>query len=191
MTIQWNTVTWYSKLIAVIFFVLTFTFAFYLGTQYEKAWTMERSQTGQYGTDSTGGEYGEIGTIPEDDSVPGGSVDPNISSTITATTSQVTLRSGQTGIFDGFKITLNSVINDYRCPIDVQCIQAGAINTNVTFVSTEGMKTFNMPSDEVPQRYGSYTISIVAVSPPTHSKKKISQSEYLVTFKVLKVGMPQ
>ncbi len=35
--IQWNKVTWYSKLLAVVVFVATFFFAFYLGAQYEAA----------------------------------------------------------------------------------------------------------------------------------------------------------
>ncbi len=38
MKIEWNKVTWYSKLIAVIFFVMTFALAFYFGVEYEKAW---------------------------------------------------------------------------------------------------------------------------------------------------------
>ena len=32
MTIQWNNVTWYSKLLAVIVFVVTFFLGFWLGT---------------------------------------------------------------------------------------------------------------------------------------------------------------
>lgn len=36
MTIEWNKVTWYSKLLAVIIFVATFWIAFYLGEQYRE-----------------------------------------------------------------------------------------------------------------------------------------------------------
>ncbi len=36
MKIEWNRVTWYSKLLAVIVFVGVFVLAFYLGRQYEK-----------------------------------------------------------------------------------------------------------------------------------------------------------
>ncbi len=35
MKIQWNKVTWYSKLVAVIVYVLTFVLAFKLGMLYE------------------------------------------------------------------------------------------------------------------------------------------------------------
>ena len=37
MHIEWNKVTWYSKLAAVIIFVATFFIGFYLGRQYESA----------------------------------------------------------------------------------------------------------------------------------------------------------
>ncbi len=36
MTIEWNKVTWYSKLLAVILFVLTFAAAFYFGKEFQK-----------------------------------------------------------------------------------------------------------------------------------------------------------
>jgi hypothetical protein len=36
MHIEWNTVTWYSKLIAVLVFVATFAIAFYLGIAWER-----------------------------------------------------------------------------------------------------------------------------------------------------------
>jgi len=35
MKIEWNKVTWYSKLAAVIIYVGTFALAFYLGRMYE------------------------------------------------------------------------------------------------------------------------------------------------------------
>ena len=37
MRIEWNKVTWYSKLAAAIIFVATFFIGFYLGRQYEAA----------------------------------------------------------------------------------------------------------------------------------------------------------
>jgi membrane-bound inhibitor of C-type lysozyme len=36
--IQWNKVTWYSKLAAVILFVIVFAWAFHLGRQYESVY---------------------------------------------------------------------------------------------------------------------------------------------------------
>ncbi len=36
MRIEWNRVTWYSKLTAVVLFVSTFALGGYLGTEYQK-----------------------------------------------------------------------------------------------------------------------------------------------------------
>ena len=35
MPIQWNKVTWYSKLLAVIIYIATFGMGIYIGIQYE------------------------------------------------------------------------------------------------------------------------------------------------------------
>jgi hypothetical protein len=37
MKVQWNKVTWYSKLIAVILFMIVFWFGLWLGMQYQHA----------------------------------------------------------------------------------------------------------------------------------------------------------
>jgi hypothetical protein len=36
--IKWNKVTWYSKLVAIVVFVVTFFLGFNLGVQYEKVY---------------------------------------------------------------------------------------------------------------------------------------------------------
>ncbi|KND47682.1 MAG: hypothetical protein AB201_01970 [Parcubacteria bacterium C7867-006] len=154
MNIEWNRVTWYSKLIAIIVFVSTFWLAFCFGVQYEKLMEFKR-------------------TTPESEvSIP--------------SIGDVVLSVGQTKSLGEFKITLNSVPNDYRCPVDVQCIQAGAINTNVTFVYGKEAVTKNMPSDEVPQEFAGYKISIVEINPPLYSKKPTEQSEYRIKFHIEK-----
>ena len=43
MRIEWNKVTWYSKLAAVIIFAATFFLGFYLGRQYERIRAAETS----------------------------------------------------------------------------------------------------------------------------------------------------
>lgn len=37
MKISWNKVTWYSQIIAIILYILTLGFGFYIGTEYQKA----------------------------------------------------------------------------------------------------------------------------------------------------------
>lgn len=99
---------------------------------------------------------------------------------------KVALKVGESATVPGFTITLNSVPNDYRCAVDVQCIEAGAIVANVTFKSDAGEKTFNMPSDEVPQEYAGYNIAIVSVMPLPYAGKVINPKDYEVTFMLAK-----
>lgn len=98
----------------------------------------------------------------------------------------ITLGVGEKGTVGNLEITFNALVQDSRCPIDVQCIQAGAVNTNVTFKEGSHIETKNMPSDEVPQRFGEYMISIVQIAPPRKSKKEISPPEYRITFHISK-----
>jgi len=48
MKIQWNKVTWYSKLIAVVLFIAVFFLGFYLGREYEEARSGEGQGHGFY-----------------------------------------------------------------------------------------------------------------------------------------------
>ena len=171
MTVEWNRVTWYSKLLAVIFFVLTFSFAFYLGVQYEKVWQL--NNTPAYGTDSTGGEYGEIPDTSTSNS------------NVVATSTDITLRVGEKGVVNNIHILFNSVVNDSRCAVDVQCIQAGWVTTNVTFLIGSSTETYTLASNTGPLRLNEgQTISIASVAPVKNSKKTIALSDYRVTFHI-------
>jgi hypothetical protein len=62
MKIEWNRVTWYSKLLAVVIFVGTFLLAFKLGMAYEAAragtpWDVDNWH-GEESTQPTGGTAG-------------------------------------------------------------------------------------------------------------------------------------
>ncbi len=97
---------------------------------------------------------------------------------------EVILGVGQTGNFSNLSLTFNEFIADYRCPIDVQCIQAGAVVANITLKSEEEELTLNKPSDEVPLEFAGYEISIVNTNPPAMSQKIIDPKDYVVTFSV-------
>lgn len=98
----------------------------------------------------------------------------------------ITLGVGETGKVENLAITFNKSVQDSRCPIDVQCIQAGAVNINVTFAQGPHVETTNMPSDEVPQEFEGYKISIIDVNPPRKSQTEINPSDYEITFHVSK-----
>ncbi|MBP6855062.1 MAG: hypothetical protein KBD26_01405 [Candidatus Pacebacteria bacterium] len=91
---------------------------------------------------------------------------------------------GDSGEALGLTVTFNALVNDYRCPVDVQCIEAGAINTNITLKDSEGEVTANYSSDGVPYSFNGYEISIVGVSPDVYSEKFIDPTSYVVTFNI-------
>lgn len=91
---------------------------------------------------------------------------------------------GETKEVGGVRITLHEVVGDYRCPVDAQCIQAGAITARVTFEQGDTKEEFNMPSDEAPRPFGSAQVSITEVAPPLRSDEAADPSAYIVTFKV-------
>lgn len=95
---------------------------------------------------------------------------------------EVTLRVGHTGEGAGLTITFNELTNDYRCPVDVNCIQAGAVVANITLTDGSETITFNKPSDEVPTWWRGYEVSIVSVSPEARSTVTINPQDYVVTF---------
>ncbi len=109
---------------------------------------------------------------------------PNVSTVVVGNTATIAM--GQTKTINGVSITLNDIVADYRCPIDVTCIEAGAIVANVTFKVGDEVKTFNMPSDEVPQTFVGYTVVIGETTPPARAKVTIDQNQYVVQFTVEK-----
>ncbi len=98
--------------------------------------------------------------------------------------SYVTLAIGETSGAMGLSIRLDEVTNDYRCPVDVQCIEAGAINTRITLSNGDTTEEVFYSSDGVPMTWNGYNISIVAASPDLYSTSTINQDDYAVTFYV-------
>ncbi len=92
---------------------------------------------------------------------------------------------GQTREVMGVSITLNAVVQDVRCPIDVECIEAGAINTDITLSTGEITETIFYASDGIPFSFQDFEISIVGVLPELVSTETINPNDYVVTFNVL------
>lgn len=95
-----------------------------------------------------------------------------------------TVKIGEMKYINGVNITLHSVVGDYRCPIDVTCIQGGAITANVTLKSESYEETKNMASDEAPMPFDTFHISIVEINPPLLSTEPADPNAYVLTFKV-------
>jgi hypothetical protein len=96
----------------------------------------------------------------------------------------VTLTEGETKEATGLKITFHLLSQDYRCPVDAQCIEAGSVLADVTLQSGEQVITRSLPSDEVPYEFAGYKISIVKVTPDLLSGIEIRPAKYTVTFHV-------
>lgn len=91
---------------------------------------------------------------------------------------------GKSIFINGVRITLNKIIQDSRCPIDVQCIQAGWVTANVTLQSDTDKETIDMSSNTVPVAFDSYKISIENVKPLRTSGSTLDLGSYLITFRV-------
>jgi len=94
------------------------------------------------------------------------------------------IKVGQTVFINGVKITLNKIVGDSRCPIDVVCIQAGNVVADVTLQSNTDKETRDMVSNKkIP--FDSFQISIEKVIPQSKSTETINPQDYIITFKVV------
>lgn len=100
----------------------------------------------------------------------------------------VTLGVGDTGEAAGVTITFNELVQDNRCPIDVVCIEGGAVTVNITLASGDETTTLNKASDEAPLVFAGYEVSIVGVAPEAVSTRTIDKDEYEITFHVAPVA---
>ena len=93
---------------------------------------------------------------------------------------------GETKKFDGLEMTFVALVQDNRCPIDVVCIEGGAVNTTINLKTESKNETLNYASDGVPLNYEGFNISIANVLPEANSKIVINPNDYIVTFKIEK-----
>jgi hypothetical protein len=115
---------------------------------------------------------------------------------LASTTSEGTERSsgeaviavGESKLIGGVKITVNKVVSDSRCPIDVQCIRAGEITASVTLQSDTDKETLELASNMPPHGFDAYQVSLTGVTPEKRSSTAIDTTGYRLTFKVEKLG---
>lgn len=92
---------------------------------------------------------------------------------------------GQTKFIGGVRVTLNKIVQDSRCPVDVQCIQAGRVDADITLVSDTDKETVTLYSDGKPHGFDSFLVSIVGVLPEAHTATKQDFSGYVLQIKVV------
>ncbi len=94
----------------------------------------------------------------------------------------ITLGVGEEKRLDDVVITLRSVENDSRCPVDVQCVSAGSVTIRMALrVGTEAEElTYSFDAD--PYWFEGYFIDVVEVFPEARSNGVIDPLSYRVTF---------
>ncbi len=90
-----------------------------------------------------------------------------------------TLAIGEKMIVNGTIISPDKVLQDSRCPVDVQCIQAGTVTVHLTTGDSGATLTLGQP-----QTVAGMTIKLVSVTPAKQSKVTIVPSDYRFTFTI-------
>lgn len=83
----------------------------------------------------------------------------------------------------GFKVIPTELLEDSRCAIDVQCIQAGTVRVRASFESPtgQGSKIFVLDKPEI---VGNWEVILVQVEPAPESTREIGESDYIFYFRI-------
>lgn len=91
----------------------------------------------------------------------------------------------KTKTFNGMSLTPVKVLEDSRCPINVQCIQAGVVRLQVNLENVEGKGTQVFTLNQ-PIKTEAGIIELKSVMPTAHTDTNINSRNYVFTFKVSK-----
>lgn len=80
-------------------------------------------------------------------------------------------------------ITPLEVVEDSRCPTDVQCIQAGTVRAKVRLEGPGGTQVVTMVLGS-PVAFGNKHVTLMNVTPSKNTSKPIAPSDYRFTFSV-------
>ncbi|MFZ2555748.1 MAG: hypothetical protein WAZ27_04985 [Minisyncoccia bacterium] len=100
-----------------------------------------------------------------------------------------TIKLNETVRIAGTKITPTEVIEDSRCPKDVQCIRAGTVRVGAVVTPRGSPDTDQQPimfELRVPMTVGLDQITLIEVSPAPAAGVTISPTDYVFTFTVVK-----
>ncbi len=98
-----------------------------------------------------------------------------------------TLHNGNTPLV----VRLKSVIDDSRCPVDVDCVWAGLTHPILVIsqeglVETDTLELMDQPGNDFTDHVlvGGYKIKLISVSPEPHSGQTITAEDYRVKVQV-------
>ena len=89
----------------------------------------------------------------------------------------------------GLKIAFVELVEDSRCPADVDCVWAGnaKIKVRVTKNGKSKILDLEMVTKGTSPNYGSYLIKLKALTPELRSNVRINRNAYVATIEVKKV----
>jgi hypothetical protein len=107
--------------------------------------------------------------------------------------SSVSIKIGQTAVISEplIRVTLNDVLADSRCPIDVDCIWEGDVIISVAIFSNNYQAEHNISLSDVKENkitFLSYFVKFQAIEPQISSNIKLSKDAYIVTFLIGEYG---
>jgi len=103
---------------------------------------------------------------------------------------EFTLAVGQSAVVgDGVRLTLKSVTDDSRCPVDVTCVWEGDAKVSVELITPSPraeheLHTTGRESHEA--KHGAYRVTLVKLEPAPRSTVTISSSDYRATLVVVR-----
>lgn len=98
---------------------------------------------------------------------------------------EATIAIGETASFPDVRITALSIDEDSRCPLDVQCIQAGTVRVLLETVSGLGTSTDVLALGDFLTTEAE-VITFLSVQPQKRSTQSIFEETYRLSFKVEK-----
>lgn len=104
---------------------------------------------------------------------------------IWATDNSAQIKIGETKALQGIEIKPTRIIEDSRCPLDVQCIWAGQLVVEVLLKSGTRFQTIQMKTG-VGRVYSGKTIVLSSALPLKKAGEEIKKEEYVLTFVIEK-----
>jgi hypothetical protein len=90
---------------------------------------------------------------------------------------------------NGLTIEFVEVVEDSRCPADVECVWAG--NAKIKVRVTKGRKSqlldLDMMTNGTKLNYGNYRLKLKGLTPELRSNVRINRNAYVATIEVTKV----
>lgn len=97
--------------------------------------------------------------------------------------STTTLIVGETKQIRGISITLKSIIEDSRCPVNVQCVQAGRVIADVIVKYPNETREEFITTDSSGGSFG-YFFSATDVFPTKNGTPQIKPDDYKITISI-------